>query len=149
MKALFGGMQIGDRIRRAGTDHRALMLSGQEGVGPVFGTVRAESAMIGQDNKGRQVIALAAQRITDPRPGTGKTRELKTGRLQQRPLAMHTGLADDVMHKGDVIDDRAERSDDIAEHLAALSIGLESPGAAETGARGALKQLHGLPGSHG
>ena len=64
-------------------------------------------------------------------------------------MAVHARLADEVVDEGDVIDDVAEGSDDLAEPFARLAIGLEFPRTRETRARRRLKELHrfaGVPG---
>ncbi len=100
--------------------------------------------MIGENDEGWQILTLTSERIGDPRARTGEARKGEACRLQQGPLAVHAGFPDDVVDKGDLIDDLAERSDDLAEPLAALSVGLESPWPGKAGTGGALEQLDGL-----
>ena len=57
---------------------------------------------------------------------------------------MHAGTADDIMHEGDVIRDLTDGRDDIAEHLARLTVRLEFPGRREGRARAALEEFDGF-----
>jgi len=100
--------------------------------------------MIGENDEGWQILTLTSERVGDPRACTGEARKGKACRLQQGALAVNAGFPDDVVDEGDVIDDLAERSDDLAEHLAALTVRFESPRPGKAGAGGALEQLDGL-----
>ncbi len=61
-----GRMQIGDGFRAAGADDRALMLRGQEGVGPVLRAIGGEATMIWQHDERGQVLRLATERVAHP-----------------------------------------------------------------------------------
>ena len=72
--------------------------------------------MIGQHDERRQVLVHAAEAVADPAAHAGKPGAIEAGGLQQRALAVDAGLADHVVDERDLIDDRAERRDDLAEH---------------------------------
>ena len=97
--------------------------------------------MIGEDDEGRQIFVFTAEGVGDPRARAGESGETETCRLQERALTVHSGLPDDIVNEGDLIDDLAERRNDVAQHLAAFPVGLESPGTGEAGPGGALEKL--------
>ena len=88
--------------------------------------LEARPRVIGQDHERGQIVVHAAQAVADPAPHGGEAGPVEAGRLQQRPLAVHAGLADHVVDEGDVVDDRAQRRDGIAEQLAARPWGRKS-----------------------
>jgi hypothetical protein len=98
-------MQVGDRCVRAGENDRAAVLRREERGVPVLHAVRREAAVVGQHDEGRQVVVERAEAVADPAAGAGEAGQLETGRLQQRGGAVHAGLADHVVHEGEVIDD--------------------------------------------
>ena len=119
------GEEVGDGRLGAGVDDGPLVLRGKERRVPVLGAVGGEAAMVGQHDERGQVVGQAAQPVADPRAHRGEAGPVEAGRLEQRPLAVHAGLADDVVDEGDVVDDGPQRRDDVAEHLAARAVGLE------------------------
>src|SRR5690606_5806789 len=101
---------------------------------PVFRTVRGETAVVGEDNEGGQIFVFTSERVGDPGARTRETGKAEARRLQQGALAVHARFADDIVDKGDLINDLAERGDDLAEHLATLPVGRKSPRTGEGGA---------------
>ena len=83
--------------------------------------------MIWQDHESWQVIVLRTQRIAHPTPSSGKPWQLKARGLQQSRGAVDAGLTDHIMNESHVVDDRAQRGGDFAEHLAGTSVRLEVP----------------------
>ena len=71
----------------------------------------------------------------------GKPGRLKPVVCSSVPWLCTPGLADHVVDERDLVDDVAERRDDLAEHLAALAVGLELPHRPEPGAEAVLERL--------
>lgn len=142
--SLPGRKQIGDRRLRPRENRRPLMLSRQKRAVPVLGAVGGQAAVIGEHDKRRQILVHAPQTIADPAPHAGKSRPVEAGRLQQRSLTVNPGLTDQVMNKSHLIHDTPQRSDDIAERLAALAIRLKFPHRFQPGTEAVLKGFHWL-----
>jgi hypothetical protein len=138
------GEEIGDGGVGAGQDDCAAVLRREEGRVPVFHAVGREAAVVGEHDEGGQVFVERAESVADPAAGAGETGQLKTGGLQERGGAVHAGLADHVVDEGEVIDDVAERGDDLAEHFAGLAVGAKIPERAEPRAETVLEDLDGL-----
>ena len=100
--------------------------------------------MIGQHDKGGQVVAQRAQAITDPGPHPGEARQVEPRGLQQRGLGVHAGFADKIVDEGHVIGAGTERRHGFTEHLAGLAIGREIPDRLFPGAQSVLKRFHGF-----
>src|ERR1051325_10227613 len=83
--------------------------------------------MSGQHDERGEVFALAAESIADPRAHARKAGPVETGRLEQRALTVHAGLADEVVNERDLVHDGTQRSHDLAEHLAASAMSAERP----------------------
>jgi len=83
--------------------------------------------MIGQHDEGGEIVIQRAEAVAGPTACAGKSRQLEAGGLQQRGGRVDAGFADHVMNEGHVVHDRAERCDGVAQHLAALPVGLEVP----------------------
>ena len=97
--------------------------------------------MIGKHDEAGQVVACGAQGVADPGPGAGEPGPLKPGGLQQRGLAVDSGLANHRMDKRDVIDDATECSDRVTEHLAAVAVRPEREGGLHPGSQPVLEGL--------
>src|SRR5438034_7364746 len=92
-------IKIGNWIFPPRVDDGAAVLTGQKGGIPIFRPIGGEAAMIGQHDKGRQILVLSAKAIADPGAHARKTRELKPSGLKVSGLAMDSGLSDDIVNK--------------------------------------------------
>ena len=121
------GEQVVDGIVAPGIDDGAAVLRWEERRVPVLRAVGGKAAVVGQHDEGRQIVVEAAQTVADPATHAGEARQLETGRLKISCLTMHSGFANQVVDKRQVVDHRTEIGDDFTQQLAALAIRLEFP----------------------
>jgi len=136
--------QIGDRRRCAGEHDRAAVLRRQKRGVPIFHAVRRKPAVIGQDDKRGQIVVERTETLARPAACAGKSRKLKTRRLQQRGRTVHAGFADHVVHERQIVDDRPEGRDDVAQQFPRLAVRMEIAERAQTRPESVLKRLDGL-----
>ena len=97
--------------------------------------------MVGQHHERRQIVVQLPEAVAHPAAHAGKAGPVEPGRLQQRALRVHAGLADHVVDERHLVHDCAERRDHFAEHLAALAVWLEVPDRPQPRAEAVLKRF--------
>ena len=108
---------------------------------PVFGAVGGIASIVGKHHKGRQIIVETAESVADPATHAWKSRELESGGLQISGLTMHTGLADQVVNKGHVVNAGTERSDRFADCFATFTVAIKAERRLHPRAETILKDL--------
>ncbi len=91
--------------------------------------------MVGEDNKGGEVVVFATEGVGDPGASGREAGEVEAGGLEESALGMDSGFADEIVDESEVVDDLAKRGDNGAKHFARLAVGGEFPGVG-----------HGVPG---
>ena len=119
--------QVRDRILASGIQDRSGVLPRQEGGVPVLGSVRCKSPVIRKHDEGRQVLVDRSESVADPRPHARESGQLEPCRLKVRRLAVHAGLAHQIVHERHLIDHLPEVGHHIAEWLARLTVRPERP----------------------
>ena len=100
--------------------------------------------MVGQHYETWEVLVDRSQSITNPTSSSWKPRQQETGRLQQRRRAVDPRFAHHVVNECDVIRDRAERCDGLAQQLATIAIRLKVPDRFHPRTKTILKRFYGL-----
>ena len=134
----FGRKQVGDRIRPADADHRALMRGRQKAGPPVARPVGRKAARVGQHDERRQIVGQASQPVGHPRPHAGKARQHEAGVLHERGRAVDVRLRDHRMDERDVVDARGQVRHQVAHPFAALAVLLPVPRALHARRPGSL-----------
>ena len=136
--------EVGDGLRGVDAYLCGLVLTREERGVPVLLAVGRQAADIGQHDERREVVVERAKAVAHPGADARVAWDQETGGLQEGGLAMHAGTADDIMHEGDIVHDVTDGRDDVAEHLARLTVGLEFPRRREGRARAALEEFDGF-----
>ncbi len=127
-----GRVQIGDRRAAAGIDDRSLVRHGQKAGTEVAFLVVGQTARVRQHDERRQIVGLAAQRVTDPRAQARKAGQQKTGVHQVAAGTVHVRLRSHRHEESHVIDARRGVRQQAADPAAALAVLLELEGGFST-----------------
>ena len=73
--------QIRDGIFITRTNDGTLVQGGEKGSSPILCSVRCETAVVGQNHKGGEIVVFTAEGIGHPGPGAGKSGKIKSGGL--------------------------------------------------------------------
>ena len=98
--------------------------------------------MIRQNDKGGQVLIIAAERIAGPSAHAGESGALKASGLQVSGLTVNPGFSDEIMDEGQIIGHFSKRGYNIREMFAALTVPFEFEGRAHPRAEAVLECLH-------
>ena len=132
-----GAIQVADRIHSV--EGNALMLGGQKAGTPVGRSRRRDTANIGDGDISREVIALAAQGVTEP--GTSRRKALKYEAAIHRDAGGAVGIGTRChrVYEGHIVDPARKMRQHTGDVFARLPAGLKVPGAAHQVAVGTLK----------
>ena len=136
--------EVGQRLVSRGLHDRAAVLRRQEAGIPVLHAIGAVAAVVGEHDKGRQVVVHRAERVAHPAAGAREAGQHEAGRLQERGRGVHPGGAHHVVDERHLVGDVAERHHGGGKQFAALAIGLEIPDRLQPRAEAVLKCLHRL-----
>ena len=134
-------VQIGHRRRVASLDEGSLMADRQESRREITALVVRKTLGVGQNDKGRQVVGLAAQGVTDPRPEGRKTRQQRSGVHQVTARTMDVGLGLHGHEERHVVHALGEVGEQVRNPAAALSVLTQGYGRLEHLARLARRRL--------
>ena len=99
-----GREEVGDRLIRIIDAYCArLVLGGQKSCSPVDNPSGRQSADVGQDDEGWQVVGFTPQTVSDPRTHTGESGENLSGIHHEVARAVEGGFALHGMNEGHVV----------------------------------------------
>ena len=81
--------KVGDGGFVSRVDDGALVLGGEERGVPVFGAVRGEASVIGEDDKGGEIFVQRTQTVTHPCAGTRESGTIESSGLEQGGLGVN------------------------------------------------------------
>ena len=76
-----GCVEMRDGLLGAGANDCSLIDSRKEGRRPILGPVGGESAVVGEDDEGGEVVVHAAEPVADPRAHAGEAGAVEAGGL--------------------------------------------------------------------
>ena len=123
---VLGSLEIEHRHSRR-SENRSLVRRRHVAARPVLGAADRAAGGVEHDDESGQVLVLAAETIIRPRPQARAAREdlarvhLQHGRPVDRRVGGHR------VQERDVVDAGGEVREQVADHLAALAVGLEFP----------------------
>lgn len=130
---LRGRFEIGDGFRLIAEDD-ALVGGGEEAVAPVGDAAGRESATIGEDDEGGEVLVFGAESVGDPGADGGEALEDEAGGHLEDGGSVGVGAGDHRVEEGEVVGEVAQVGQEIGDHFAGLAAGAEGPGGFHEGA---------------